>query len=185
MLSGEKHIASALILKLLCYNADSEDSSQLQGEHNIITLLIESIDTQEATSTSASRGLLKMERVTSAKSYTSCTQTSILCRTRGSAERQGLNTEDKSFCEHKPLFRSEKAEANTPPTSLGYASESLAGTCLNILICTCMDCVLESSPQDLNEQLPRITACQVCISISELGQKSIRRNVFLTSRPAK
>lgn len=55
-----------------------------------------------------------MEIGTLAKSYISCTQISLLCRTRGSAECQGLNTEDKSFCGHKPFFRSEKAEANSP-----------------------------------------------------------------------
>lgn len=55
-----------------------------------------------------------MEIGTLAKNYVLCTPISLLYGTRGSAECQGLNTEDECFCKHKPFFTSEKTEANNP-----------------------------------------------------------------------
>lgn len=93
----------------------------------------------EAPWTSASKGFLKAEIVMLAKNYILCTQISLLCRTRESAECQGLNTEDKSFFKHKPFFTSEKPDANTPQ-KLGLHKwifgENLP---LYILICICVN----------------------------------------------
>lgn len=137
ILSSEKHIASALILQLQALQW--RRVLRPRSEHYIRTFLIESIYTWEATLISASKGLLKVEIGTLAKSYISCTQISLLCRTRGSAEHQGLNTEDKSFCEYKPFYRSEKREANSPQ-KLGLHKWIFGRNLpLYILICICVD----------------------------------------------
>lgn len=72
----------------------------------------------------------------------SCTKISLLHRTRGSAEQQGLDIEGKCFYKQKPSFTCERSEENAPQKLRLH--KWLFGRILPlpIPICMCMNCRL-------------------------------------------